>query len=171
MPWLEVGFGQAPAHHLTRQAVMPGQPHQFTGQQLERPTGAARGRFGTGGGHQQRFFSAREQAGRPRRGSSESARSRLPSTKRRLVRHTVETLTATWRAMACSLSPASAASRICARLSVRADRRATERRVRRARSHSIRRDSVHSRQPPALRGRYEPDRRRVSSILGTQHHG
>jgi hypothetical protein len=45
---------------------MPGQPHQFTGQQPERPTGAAGGRFGTGGGHQQRLFAARQQAGCPR---------------------------------------------------------------------------------------------------------
>src|ERR1700678_2510925 len=45
----------------------------------------------------------------PGRGSSLSARSRLPSTKRRLVRYTVEPPTATVRAISSSLQPASAA--------------------------------------------------------------
>src|SRR5258705_5012893 len=58
----------------------------------------------------------------PGRGSSLSARSRLPSTKRRLVRYTVEPLTATAQAISSSLRPASAASRICARLSLRTAR-------------------------------------------------
>src|SRR5664279_465505 len=53
----------------------------------------------------------------PGRGSSLSARSRLPSTKRRLVRYTVEPPTATARAISSSLRPASAASNIWARLS------------------------------------------------------
>src|SRR6266581_557508 len=55
----------------------------------------------------------------PGRGSSLSARSRLPSTKRRLVRYTVEAPTATARAISSSLRPASAASKIWARLSLR----------------------------------------------------
>src|SRR5712672_2519319 len=58
----------------------------------------------------------------PGRGSSLSARSRLPSTKRRLVRYTVEPPTATVRAISSSLWPASAASNIWARLSLRAAR-------------------------------------------------
>src|SRR6266568_2107219 len=58
----------------------------------------------------------------PGRGSSLSARSRLPSTKRRLVRDTVEPPTATARAISLSLRPASAASKIWARLSLRAAR-------------------------------------------------
>ena len=58
----------------------------------------------------------------PGRGSSLSARSRLPSTKRRLVRYTVEPPTATVRAISSSLLPASAASKIWARLSLRAAR-------------------------------------------------
>ena len=58
----------------------------------------------------------------PGRGSSLSARSRLPSTKRRLVRYTVEPPTATVRAISSSLWPASAASKIWARLSLRAAR-------------------------------------------------
>ena len=56
----------------------------------------------------------------PGRGSSLSAASRLPSTKRRLVRYTVDPPTATLIAMSSSLAPASAANRICARLSLRA---------------------------------------------------
>jgi hypothetical protein len=56
----------------------------------------------------------------PGRGSSLSARSRLPNTKRRLVRYTVEQPTPTLVAIASSLAPASAASKICARLSLRA---------------------------------------------------
>jgi len=55
----------------------------------------------------------------PGRGSSLSAASRLSSTKRRLVRYTVDPPTATLMAMSSSLIPASAAKRICARLSLR----------------------------------------------------
>src|SRR5215831_12391392 len=55
----------------------------------------------------------------PGRGSSLSAASRLPSTKRRLVRYTVEPPTPTLLAISSSLAPASAASKICARLSLR----------------------------------------------------
>jgi hypothetical protein len=43
----------------------------------------------------------------------------LPSTKRRLVRYTVEPPTPTLLAISSSLAPASAASKICARLSLR----------------------------------------------------
>src|SRR3954452_23291304 len=56
----------------------------------------------------------------PGRGSSLRAASRLPSTKRRLVRYTVEPPTETTRAISSSPTPASAASRICARLILRA---------------------------------------------------
>src|SRR5580692_8221519 len=55
----------------------------------------------------------------PGRGSSLSARSRLPSTKRRLVRYTVEPPTPTLLAISSSPAPASAANKICARLSLR----------------------------------------------------
>src|SRR6516165_9086945 len=55
----------------------------------------------------------------PGRCSSLSARSRLPSTKRRLVRYTVEPLTPTPMAISSSPAPASAASKIWARLSLR----------------------------------------------------
>src|SRR5260370_30089830 len=55
----------------------------------------------------------------PGGGSSLSAAARLPSTKRRLVRYTVESPTATLATIASSLAPPSAASRICARLSLR----------------------------------------------------
>src|SRR6266511_4302665 len=56
----------------------------------------------------------------PGRGCSLSAASRLPSTKRCLVRYTVEPPTATLVAISSSLAPAWAASKICARLSLRA---------------------------------------------------
>src|SRR5271167_2521295 len=56
----------------------------------------------------------------PGRGSSLSASSRLPSTKRRLVRYTVDPPTETLAAIASSPIPASAANKICARLILRA---------------------------------------------------
>src|SRR3954469_19379424 len=56
----------------------------------------------------------------PGRGPSFNPASRLPSTKRRLVRCTVESLTATQAAIVSSLLPASAANKICARFSLRA---------------------------------------------------
>ena len=56
----------------------------------------------------------------PARGSSLSAASRLPSTKRRLVRDTVEPPTPTLRTISSSPTPTSAASRICARFNFRA---------------------------------------------------
>src|ERR1700730_18593046 len=55
----------------------------------------------------------------PGRGTSLSASSRLPTTKRRLVRYTVDPPTRTLVAISSSLAPASAASKICARLSLR----------------------------------------------------
>src|SRR5215471_7200352 len=56
----------------------------------------------------------------PGRGSSLSAASRLPSTKRRLVRYIVDSPMARLVAIASSLTPESAARRICARFSLRA---------------------------------------------------
>src|SRR5262249_52612791 len=56
----------------------------------------------------------------PGRGSSLSAASKLSSTKRRLVRYTVEPPTPTLVAICSSPTPASAANRICARFSLRA---------------------------------------------------
>lgn len=104
-------------------------------QQLKRPAGAALRRTGAGGRHQQGFdlkpwrkdmwcipqVSSLPVILRsaPGRGSSLSARSRLPSTKRRLVRYTVEPLTPTLLAISSSLAPPSAARKICARLSLR----------------------------------------------------
>src|ERR1700736_6870350 len=55
----------------------------------------------------------------PGRGSPLSAFSRLPTTNRRLVRYTVDPPTRTLVAISSSLAPASAASKICARLSLR----------------------------------------------------
>ena len=65
-PGLEVVFGQAPAHGLARDAVVLGEPDQFTRQQLQRPAGAALRRAGTGGRDQQGFLFARELAARSR---------------------------------------------------------------------------------------------------------
>jgi hypothetical protein len=80
-PGLEVVFGQAPAHGLPGEAVVLGEPDQFTRQQFERPTGAALRRLG-----QQSFLFARELAVCSGGGSSRSAAARLLSTKRCLVR-------------------------------------------------------------------------------------
>src|ERR1700687_1718270 len=105
---------------------MLGERDHRPGQQLQRPAPAALGRVGAGGRHQQRLLLARELAFRAgarllaERGSSLSAASSFSSTKRRLVRYTVDPPTATLMAMSSSLIPASAAKRICARLSLRA---------------------------------------------------
>src|SRR3981189_1606680 len=56
----------------------------------------------------------------PGRGTSLNASSRLPTKKRRLVRYTVDPPTPTLIAMSSSPAPASTASKICARLSLRA---------------------------------------------------
>jgi hypothetical protein len=65
-PGLKVVFGQAPAHGLAGDAVVLGEPDQLTRQQHQRPTGAARGRLGTGRCHQQGFLFARELTARSR---------------------------------------------------------------------------------------------------------
>jgi hypothetical protein len=89
-----------------------------TCQQLERPAGTAL--WGAQGGrHQRGFFLARELRSASGRGSSLSARSRLHSAKLRSVRYTVEPPTLTLLAISSSPAPASAASKICARLSLR----------------------------------------------------
>ena len=61
-PGLEVVFGQPPAHGLARETVVLGEPDQFTGQQFERPTGAALRRLGTGRRDQERLLFAGELA-------------------------------------------------------------------------------------------------------------
>jgi hypothetical protein len=61
-PGLEVVFGQASAHRLTREIIVLGKPDQFTRQQFERPASAALRWLGTGGRHQQGFLFARELA-------------------------------------------------------------------------------------------------------------
>ena len=104
---------------VARDTCMRGELDQFTGQKLQRPARTPGGRLGTGSRDQERFLFAGELAP-ARRGSSLSAASELPSTKRRLVRHTVEPPTPTSRAISSSLAQASAASKCCARLSLRA---------------------------------------------------
>src|ERR1700674_4628723 len=87
---------------------MLGEPDHRPGQQLQgpaaRPSGGLEQAIATSSASclPESFRSA------PRRGSSLSAASRLPSTKRRLVRYTVDPPTATLMAMSSSLIPASA---------------------------------------------------------------
>src|SRR5216683_3597106 len=98
---------------------MLGQLDHLAGQQFQGPARPPGRRLGVGGRHQERLFLARELAPRAGPRPSLSAAARLPSTKRRLVRYTVESPTATLATIASSLAPPSAASRICARLSLR----------------------------------------------------
>src|SRR3979409_1820340 len=119
-PGFETVFGQPPAHRFVRQTLVIGKLDHRPGQKLQRPAGA------TPGGLAQAVATNRASSlpvslrSAPGRGSSLSARSRLPSTKRRLVRYTVEPPTPTLLAISSSPPPASAASKICARLSLRA---------------------------------------------------
>lgn len=61
-PGLEIVVCQASAHRLARQFLVIGQLDELTGQQFQGPAGTARRRTGTGGGHQQGFFLARQLA-------------------------------------------------------------------------------------------------------------
>src|SRR5437899_2062986 len=119
-PGLEAIFGQAPPNGLVRQALVFGErltiaPASRSSVQRARPSG----------GLAQAVATSRASSltvslrSAPGRGSSLSARSRLPSTKRRLIRYTVEPPTPTLLAISSSPAPASAASKICARLSLR----------------------------------------------------
>src|SRR5262249_26768365 len=65
-PWLQVVFGQAPAHSFPRDACVSGEADQFTRQKLKRPARAARGRARTSGRDQKRFLFARELTARAR---------------------------------------------------------------------------------------------------------
>jgi hypothetical protein len=85
-PRLEVVFGQPPAHGLTGDTVVRGEPDQLIRQQLERPAGAALRWLGTGGRDQQGFLFAGELAACSRAWLFAKRRLRLPSTKRCLVR-------------------------------------------------------------------------------------
>jgi hypothetical protein len=82
-PGLEVVFGQPPADGLAGDTVVLGELDHLTRQQLQGPTGAALWWLGTG---EQGFLLARQLVARSGRGCSLSAASRLPSTKRCLVR-------------------------------------------------------------------------------------
>ena len=121
-PRLETVLGQPPAHRLARQALVIGELDHRVGQQLQRPAGAARRRLAQAVATSRASSLPVSFRSAPGRCSSLSARSRLPSTKRRLVRYTVEPPTATVRAISSSPQPASAANRIWARLSLRAAR-------------------------------------------------
>src|SRR5215475_2747508 len=119
-PRLEVIFGQTPAHRLAGDTIVLGELDQFTGQQLQCPTAAACRWLGTGGGDEQGLLLAREFAARSRARFFAERRFQVPSTKRRLVRYTVDPPAPTLLAISSSLAPASAASKICARLRRRA---------------------------------------------------
>jgi hypothetical protein len=71
---------------LARDVVVPGEPDQFTGHEFQRPARAAFGRVRTGRCNQQGLLFAGELAVGSGAGSSLSAASRLPITKRSLVR-------------------------------------------------------------------------------------
>src|SRR4051812_1627548 len=118
-PGLEAILGQAPPNGLVRQAPVFGELDHRTASrsrvQRARPSGGLAQAVATSRASSLtvslRFA--------PGRGSSLSARSRLPSTKRRLIRYAVEPPTPTLLAISSSPAPASAASKICARLSLR----------------------------------------------------
>ena len=120
-PRLELVLRQAAAHRLARQALVLGQLDHLAGQQLQRP--AAR----PAGGLEQAVATSSASSlpvslrSAPGRGSSLSAGSRLPSHEAALgaVHRRAADRDAAWRSSS-SLTPASAASRICARLSLRA---------------------------------------------------
>lgn len=86
-------------------------------QQLERPAGTALRGTGTGGRHQQGFFLSGEFAFRS--GTRLFAQRPLQIAFHEASLDTVEPLTPTLLATSSSLVPASAASKICARLSLR----------------------------------------------------
>ena len=57
-PRLEIVVGQAPTHRLARQTLVRSQLDHLAGEQVERPSGAARRRVCAGGRHQQRLLLA-----------------------------------------------------------------------------------------------------------------
>src|ERR1700751_5204310 len=118
-PGFEVIFGQTPPNRLVRQALVFGEFDHRACQQLKRPAGTALWGLAQAVATSKASSLPVSLRSAPGRGSSLSARSRLPSTKRRLVRYTVEPPTPTLLAIASSPAPASAASKICARLSLR----------------------------------------------------
>jgi len=119
-PRLEVILGQAPTHGLPGYAVVLGELDHRAGQQVQRPAGAAFRWARTGSCHQEGFLFAQELASRS--GARLFGQRRLQVAFNKAARgpYTVEPPTPTLVAMISSLAPASAASKICARLSLRA---------------------------------------------------
>ena len=121
-PGLETVFGQPPAHRLARQALMPGELDHGVGQQFKRPAGATLGRVCASRRHQQGFFLAGELALRPRTRILAQCPFQIAFHEAALGpvhggtahRHRTRNLFMLW--------PASAASKIWARLSLRAAR-------------------------------------------------
>src|SRR4051794_37409088 len=118
-PGLERVLGEAPTSRLAGEAGVRGGPHHLAGQQLQGPAGPPLGRAHAVATSSASSLPVSLRAA-PGCGSSSSARSTPPSTKRRLTRQTVETPTSRLMATVSSATPASAASRIWARLSLRA---------------------------------------------------
>lgn len=141
-PWLEVVIGPRATHGFARQALVISELDRRVGQRRLRPAGGLAHAVATS-----RAFSLPVSLrSAPGRGPSLKARSRLPSTKRRLVRPTVERLTRTVRTISASQRPhrppaISAPASACGR---RACRRRASPSVHRARLGSIRPDNVHS---------------------------
>src|SRR4029077_19988600 len=118
-PRLQIVFGQAPAHGLLWRVVSwASSPAKSSKVQRERPAGGLEQAVATSKASSLPVSLRRA----PGRGSSVSAAARLPSTKRALGRYTVEPPTPMLLVISSSLAPRSAASRICARLSLRAPR-------------------------------------------------
>src|SRR6202163_595947 len=117
-PGLEAIFGQAPPNRLVRQALVLGELDHRPCQQLKRPAGAALGRAGTDCRHQQGFFLARKFALRSgtRLFAQRPLQIAFHAASLGPVHGPAPTLLL---AISSSLAPASAASKICARLSLR----------------------------------------------------
>ena len=110
-PRLELVFGQAPAHGLAGDVVVLGEPDQFIRQELQGPTGAA---FGRGRRDQQGFLLAGKLT--VRAGPRLFAQRRLQIAEYEAALGPIDGRST----HSDALASASAASKICARLSLRA---------------------------------------------------
>lgn len=170
-PRLEIVVGQPAAHSFARQAVVISELNHRVGQQRQRPAFATGGRPGACRRHQQGLFLAGQLAFR--------ARTRLLAQDPRQIAFLeaalgpADRLTRTARTISASQLPASAASKICARLSLRAacsSRRASPP-VRPSRFGSIPRDTVHHASPPCRRPGTNPAMSQKSGARLTERQG
>jgi hypothetical protein len=118
-PGLQIIVGQTPAHGLTRDIVVLSEPDQLTREKLQRSAGAAFGRIRTGRRDQQSLLFAGELT--IRSGTWLFAERCLQVAKHKAPLGPVHDRAAhpTPFAISSSLALASAASKICARLSLR----------------------------------------------------